>query len=174
MVPLALKTSVATTQHRCRPHLALQLRNAHYRNLGCQQPPLECSPPDMAGVTHTERVGRHRMGMVIFSSTCIVRVRCRTRVRHAVCHPASRNLVSRGSRARLCVRAISTLVGFSHVSRFWLLGATTRTPQATPADLGAYPTVGPFSWIGNKDPSSVNSGGCNGPNRFVIHSVNTK
>ena len=66
VVSLARKTSVATTPHRDWPHLALQLRNAHHRNLGCGQSPLKHSTSCLANVAHAERIGSPHMGMVIF------------------------------------------------------------------------------------------------------------
>jgi hypothetical protein len=65
VVSLTRKTSVATTPHRYWSHLALQLRNAHHRNLGCGQSPLKHTASCLADVAHTERIGRSRMGMVI-------------------------------------------------------------------------------------------------------------
>ena len=127
VVSLARKTSVATTSHRDWPHLALQLRNAHHRNLGCGQSPLKHSASCLADVAHTQRIGRSRMGMVVFSSSQIVCVRRLARVRHIISCSASRDLVQRVCRARLCIRAISTLVGSCHVCRFRFL----RTVKAT-------------------------------------------
>jgi len=65
VVSLTRQTSVATTPHRYWSHLALQLRNAHHRNLGCGQSPLKHSASCLADVAHTQRIGRSRMGMVI-------------------------------------------------------------------------------------------------------------
>ena len=66
VVSLTRQTSVATTPHRYWSHLAIQLRNAHHGNLGCGLSPLKHSASCLADVTHTERFGRSRMGMVIF------------------------------------------------------------------------------------------------------------
>ena len=133
VVSLTRKAGVATTQNRCWSHLALQLRNAHYGNLDCGQSPLKYSAARLANVAHTERVGRPHMGMAVFYSTCIIHIRNRTRVRHTLCYPASCDLVSGVPGTRHCVRAISTLVGSRHVSRFWLFGKTKTF--VTRADL---------------------------------------
>ena len=127
VVSLTRQTSVATTPHRYWSHLALQLRNAHHRNLGCGQSPFNPSASCLADVAHAERIGSPHMGMVVFSSSQIVCVRRLARVRHIISCSASRDLVQRVSRARLCVRAISTLVGSRYVCRFRFL----RTIKAT-------------------------------------------
>jgi tryptophan-rich sensory protein len=54
VVSLTRQTSVATTPHRYLSHLALQLRNAHYRNLGCGQSSLKHSASCLADVAHTQ------------------------------------------------------------------------------------------------------------------------
>ena len=66
VVSLTRKTSVATTPHRDWSHLAIQLRNAHHRKLGCGQSPLEHSAFCLADVSHAQRIVRSRMGMAIF------------------------------------------------------------------------------------------------------------
>ena len=66
VVSLTRKTSVATTPHRDWSHLAIQLRNAHHRKLGCGHSPLKHSASCLADVSHAQRIGRSRMGMAIF------------------------------------------------------------------------------------------------------------
>ncbi len=66
VVSLTRQTGVATTPHRYWSHLALQLRNAHYRNMGCGQSPLKHTASCLADVAHAERIGSSRLGMVIF------------------------------------------------------------------------------------------------------------
>ena len=92
VVSLTRQTSVAATPHRDWSHLALQLRNAHHRNLGCGQSPFNPSASCLADVAHAERIGSPHMGMVVFSSSQIVCVRRLARVRHTICCSASRDL----------------------------------------------------------------------------------
>ena len=66
VVSLTRKTSVATTPHRDWSDLAVQLRNAHHRKLGCGHSPLKHSASCLADVSHAERIVRSRMGMAIF------------------------------------------------------------------------------------------------------------
>jgi hypothetical protein len=92
VVSLTRQTSVAATPHRDWSHLALQLRNAHHRNLVCGQSPFNPSASCLADITHAERIGSPHMGMVVLSSSQIVCVRRLARVRHTICCSASRDL----------------------------------------------------------------------------------